>query len=149
MWRVTLPAFGVLLLAWFFGNFVLAWFQHNDLKPQTQHGERPSGASDTPDQSCLCHVSDPARVLDRHQDQDPVYTVQFMSVMCALNTGTRQFPFRKSSSIFYWHLNFTSPRASVRACVYVMLARSKSHDCFLSSVYCLNENSPYINLNVT
>ncbi|GLD75253.1 ERO1-like protein beta isoform X1 [Lates japonicus] len=56
MWRVTLQAFGVLLLAWFFGNFVLGWFQHNNVKPQTQHSEHPSGASD-PDQSCLCHLT--------------------------------------------------------------------------------------------
>ncbi|XP_018543512.2 ERO1-like protein beta, partial [Lates calcarifer] len=56
MWRVTLQAFGVLLLAWFFGNFVLGWFQQNNVKPQTQHSEHPSGASD-PDQSCLCHLT--------------------------------------------------------------------------------------------
>ncbi|XP_029281932.1 ERO1-like protein beta isoform X2 [Cottoperca gobio] len=57
MWKVTLQAFGVLLLAWFFGNFVLGWFQQHNVKPTTQHGEHPSSASDSQDQSCFCHLT--------------------------------------------------------------------------------------------
>ncbi|KAM9363302.1 ERO1-like protein beta [Symphorus nematophorus] len=58
MWKVTLQALGVLLLAWFFGNFVLGWFQQNDVKPQTQHSEQhPSRGSDSQDQSCFCQLT--------------------------------------------------------------------------------------------
>uniref|UniRef100_A0A8D3DQ49 Endoplasmic reticulum oxidoreductase 1 beta n=1 Tax=Scophthalmus maximus TaxID=52904 RepID=A0A8D3DQ49_SCOMX len=63
MWRVTARALAVLLLAWFFGNFVLGWFRHNNnndddaARPRTQHSEQPSGASHSPDQSCLCHLT--------------------------------------------------------------------------------------------
>ena len=57
MWKVTLQAFAVLLLAWFFGNFVLGWFQQNSAKPKTQHSEHPSRTPDSQDQSCFCQVS--------------------------------------------------------------------------------------------
>ncbi|XP_051801366.1 ERO1-like protein beta isoform X1 [Acanthochromis polyacanthus] len=57
MWKVTLQAFCVLLLAWFFGNFVLGWFQQNNVKPQTQHSEHPSRAPESQDQSCFCHLT--------------------------------------------------------------------------------------------
>ncbi|MED6283506.1 hypothetical protein CHARACLAT_009589 [Characodon lateralis] len=57
MWRITAQACWVLLSACFLMNLVFGWFQHNSGRPQTQHNEQRSSSSDSPDQSCLCHLT--------------------------------------------------------------------------------------------
>ncbi|XP_060922589.1 ERO1-like protein beta isoform X1 [Limanda limanda] len=61
MWRLTVPALGVLLLAWFYGNLVLCWFQHNEVETRTRSSESRSGAAGGQGgqggQSCFCHLT--------------------------------------------------------------------------------------------
>lgn len=125
MWKVTLQAFAVLLMAWFLGNFVLGWFQQNSAKPKTQHSEHPSRTPDSQDQSCFCQVSHLHTVLSV-----TVRSGRRRSGFCGLTesskrggTTRQQLPFRKSSSIFYCHLNLTSPFV----CVCVCDASSQQH----------------------
>ncbi|XP_061129244.1 ERO1-like protein beta isoform X3 [Syngnathus typhle] len=52
MWRVTLEAFGVLLLAFLLGNLAFAWFELS--KPVT---EARTESQEPQEQSCFCHLT--------------------------------------------------------------------------------------------
>ncbi|XP_068444799.1 ERO1-like protein beta isoform X2 [Clinocottus analis] len=93
MWKVTLQAFVVLLLACLLGNFVLVgWFQQNDVKPQTQQREEPSEApenrdprkaSDNRDQSEASDNRDQSEASD-NRDQSEASDNQDQSCFCHL-----------------------------------------------------------------
>ncbi|XP_051939916.1 ERO1-like protein beta isoform X2 [Hippocampus zosterae] len=56
MWRATLEALGVLLLAFLLGNVALAWYQLS--KPRTETETETRGAGEEPqEQSCFCHLT--------------------------------------------------------------------------------------------
>uniref|UniRef100_A0A3Q2YWN0 Endoplasmic reticulum oxidoreductase 1 beta n=1 Tax=Hippocampus comes TaxID=109280 RepID=A0A3Q2YWN0_HIPCM len=58
MWRVTLEAFGVLLLAFLLGNVALAWFQLSKPRTETETETGGTRASAEPqEQSCFCHLT--------------------------------------------------------------------------------------------